>query len=341
MLSLGLQVFACGLAAISARAEPSRAEFATRFEAAVRSKSAVVAGVDGWFFLPAELRLLSFDRFWGAAAAKSSRATRAEWADPFPAIVDFHQQLKARGIELLVVPVPPKAAIYPDKLFGGAGMGSAASMAAVTEFCGALRAAGVEVLDLAPVLVANSAHERGAVFCATDTHWSGSGCVLAAQAIAQAIRNKVSTPPAARTFTAEWKTVAIRGDLIELLGGGGAGPKDESIAVRAVSDAAGGSAVEPDAASPVLLLGDSHTLVFHDFLAQRAGLLDQLAMELGFPPDVIGTRGSGATPVRVTLYRRSVKEPTYLAKKKVVVWCFSAREFTEAESGWQKIPVAK
>jgi alginate O-acetyltransferase complex protein AlgJ len=45
--------------------------------------------------------------------------------------------------------------------------------------------------------------------------------------------------------------------------------------------------------------------------------------------------------VRVSLYRHSLKNPDYLAKKKVVVWCFAAREFTEASEGWGKIPVAK
>jgi len=69
--------------------------------------------------------------------------------------------------------------------------------------------------------------------------------------------------------------------------------------------------------------------------------VDQLALQLGFAPDLIGTSGSGATPVRLTLYRRSVKDPGYLAKKKLVVWCFAAREFSEAAEGWAKVPVAK
>ncbi len=81
--------------------------------------------------------------------------------------------------------------------------------------------------------------------------------------------------------------------------------------------------------------------MFHDFLASDAGLLDQLTLELGVRPDLIGTRGSGATPVRVSLYRRSIKDPGYLSRKKVVVWCFSAREFTEATQGWQVLPVTK
>jgi hypothetical protein len=66
-----------------------------------------------------------------------------------------------------------------------------------------------------------------------------------------------------------------------------------------------------------------------------------LAVELGIVPDVIGTRGSGATPVRISLFRRGAKDPGFLDKKKIVIWCFAAREFTEAAQGWQKLPVAK
>ena len=36
--------------------------------------------------------------------------------DPLAAVVDFHKQLQARGVELLVVPVPPKALVHPELL---------------------------------------------------------------------------------------------------------------------------------------------------------------------------------------------------------------------------------
>ncbi|MEP6955403.1 MAG: hypothetical protein ABI883_01150, partial [Chthoniobacterales bacterium] len=107
------------------------------------------------------------------------------------------------------------------------------------------------------------------------------------------------------------------------------------------SEPGSGGPVVPDPTSPLLVLGDSHTLVFHDFLAERAGLVDQLAEELGFAPDLIGTRGSGATAVRISLYRKTRSDPGYLARKKVVVWCFAAREFTEADQGWVPQPVAQ
>ena len=73
-------------------------------------------------------------------------------------------------------------------------------------------------------------------------------------------------------------------------------------------------------------------------LARGAGLPDQLALELGFPVDLVAVRGSGATPARINLLRRAQKDPNYWAGKKWVVWCFAAREFTESD-GWRKVPI--
>jgi alginate O-acetyltransferase complex protein AlgJ len=163
---------------------------------------------------------------------------------------------------------------------------------------------------------------------------------LAAEAIAERVRAKL-TVAARKDFGADWKQAEIKGDLTSLSGTTTAKSEPETIPVRVVAEQGSGASVQPDANSPLLLLGDSHTLVFHDFLAERAGLIDQLAHDLGFAPDLIGTRGSGATAVRVSLYRRSHSDAGFLAKKKVVVWCFAAREFTEADQGWVPQPVAK
>jgi alginate O-acetyltransferase complex protein AlgJ len=103
-----------------------------------------------------------------------------------------------------------------------------------------------------------------------------------------------------------------------------------------------GSELE-DTASPILLLGDSHTLVFHagaDLHGVGAGLADQLAAELGIPVDVIGVCGSGATPARKNLMRRIQADPAYLTGKKVVIWCFAAREFTES-TGWSVLNLGR
>ena len=321
-------------------AQDFAAELTKRVQELEKSKVAAVAGSDGWLFFGGELRLLSLGRFWGNDAVKVSRAHKPDLADPIPAILDFQQQLKARGIDLLVVPVPPKASIYPEKIVAGVDARTRDTAPILRDFYKELRAAGVDVLDIGPLFLQKRDDARGPVFCKTDSHWSGFGCALAAEAIAEKVRPKVSSNTT-NDYAAEWKETQISGDLDGLLAKDGHKPGPEKIAIQTVSRKSNGAAVEPDANSPLLLLGDSHTLVYHDFLAERSGLVDQLALQLGFAPDLIGTRGSGATPVRVNLYRRSVKDAGYLAKKKVVVWCFAAREFTEATEGWAKVPVAK
>lgn len=306
------------------------------------AKSAVLSGREGWLFLSSELHFLSAPEFWGAAASSVSKASNPDWADPLPAILDFHAQLKAHGIQLLVVPVPPKAALYPEQLPALEDSTPAPTPGQVPSLAGfykVLEKEGVQVLDLVPVLLENRKSEHGPAFCTTDSHWSGNACVLAAQAISQRITALL--PASLRNpFSAEWKSASFRGDLPDLPGAPASGSPQETLPVRRILHESSG-AVSPDPDSPLLLIGDSHTLVFHDFLAENSGLLDQLAFETALAPDLIGTRGSGATPVRISLLRRSVKDPGFLSKKKVVVWCFSAREFTESESGWQKVAVSR
>lgn len=91
--------------------------------------------------------------------------------------------------------------------------------------------------------------------------------------------------------------------------------------------------------SPVVLLGDSHNLVFHTgsgMHTQGAGLPDHLAYQFGFSVDVVAVRGSGATPSRMNLFRRRDN----MEGKRIVIWCLSVREFTEGQ-GWRKVPVIK
>ena len=51
--------------------------------------------------------------------------------------------------------------------------------------------------------------------------------------------------------------------------------------------------------------------------------------------------GSPANIVRTNLYRKAAKDADWIKGKKVVIWGFSSREFTESTSGWPKVPVLK
>ncbi len=339
-VSLGASALAGGIELTPAQ-QDFRREIGQRAQAAEKANIGALGGVENWLFLTNELRFLVQGPFWGEIAAKVSRSRKPETADPIPAIVDFQHQLEARGITLLIMPVPPKASVYPEKIAPAVALAPADTAPYLRAFLDELRGLGVNVIDLSEVFLQNRESDHGPVFCKTDSHWSGFGCVIAAQAIAAQMPKNLAANPARREFDSTWKDIAIAGDLNALIGSSGQKTGPENVAVRIVAEKGSGAGVQPDLNSPVLLMGDSHTLVFHEFLAERAGLVDQLAHELGFAPDLIGTRGSGATAVRLSLYRKSNADAGYLAKKKVIVWCFAAREFTEADQGWVQQPVAK
>jgi hypothetical protein len=71
-------------------------------------------------------------------------------------------------------------------------------------------------------------------------------------------------------------------------------------------------------------------------------LLDQLAFELQFAPDHVGVRGSGLVQARKQLFfQKGSAIPGYWDKKKVVVWVFSVREFTQSSDRIMTIPIER
>ena len=282
-----------------------------------------IPGADGWLFLDAELRHLGSQKFWASPGGP------AVPGDPIPAILDFKQQLDKAGVDLLVVPVPAKAAIYPEKMPSPALPEAGATD---REFYKALEAQGIKVLDLTDTFLA--ARNVGPLYCRQDTHWAPDGIRIAASEIAGRLRDLpwVKGQPKI-PMTSQALPLAMTGDLAL------PGAARETLTLRRVSETGSGQPVAPSKTSPIILLGDSHNLIFHaggDMHATGAGLPDQLAPELGFPVDVVAVRGSGATPARRNLARRKDN----LAGRRLVIWCFAARELTEGQ-GWAKVQVVK
>jgi alginate O-acetyltransferase complex protein AlgJ len=255
-----------------------------------------------------------------------------------PAILDFRDQLAKAHIDLVLLPVPAKAAVVPAELPDVRGPFPGRLDAADAAFYTLLRERGLSVIDLEPELAAPKSGRPS--FCKTDSHWSGAGIALTAARLAERVKKLpwyASVPK--RRFAVEEQEVEITGDLVKMLGDT-SGSK-EKLALRFVgAEGAPREPVPPDRASPLLVIGDSHTLVFHeggDMHARGAGLSDQLTYELGFAVDLVGVRGSGATPARINLSRRK----DGLAGKKLVIWVFGARELTAAAQGWAKVPVIR
>jgi alginate O-acetyltransferase complex protein AlgJ len=340
--------FPMWLAACSAEEPTAGPPASDRFFALLRStaeeaeqagKSVIPGAASDLLFVP-ELRSLGAGAFWGEPALQASRAPKEEHRDPLPAILDFKAQLDRAGVELLLVPVPAKVAVDP-LLVPGAAACAVEAMPRVDvhheAFYELLRQEGVQVLDLTPPFLTIRREKGPRLFCTQDTHWSGAACEIAARLVAERVQDREWLKGRERiAYTSTRREVEIEGDLWKMLGDAGRPKEVIELAFVAGAD---GAPPKDSQDSPVLLLGDSHCLVFHaggDLHAVGAGFADHLALQLGMPIDTIGVRGSGATPSRVNLMRRG----DGLRGKQLVVWCLSVREFTEGQ-GWAKVPVVK
>lgn len=290
---------------------------ANKVEQAEARKEMFVAGEDGWRFLPAELRF----------AAKLASPDLAKLTEPaVKAIADFAAQMKLADVTLVVLPVPPKVLLAGESV--GVSAEEGAKMRAGWEFImGELADHDVTVVDLLPDYVSADRDP----FCRRDTHWSGRGIALAVDRLSPLLEESGLVQTRVRSGGKGWTKQSINGDL-------GGEPEEIEICQQSLP-------ADPEQMknSPLLLLGDSHVLVFHqgaDLHTTGAGLPDQLAAVVGSMPDVIGVRGSGATSSRLQLARRARADEAYLPSKKVIVWCFAGREFTEADA-WNKLPILK
>ena len=285
-----------------------------------------------WRFLPAELDHIERGRFWTVGWENGNR----QGTNPITAITAYHEALAELGVRLLVVPVPPKASVYPDQLPDESPMPEA-----IDEFYDLMRANGVEMVDLLPGLQVERVNSPHQIYCKTDTHWSATTAAIAARTVAAMLAEEswVAERADAERFQLQPEAVvAFHGDLLQ--DGEKTSAMLEHLPIQQVFDRdQPGEPVSADPGSPVLVIGDSHAMVFStggDMHSNAAGFVDHLQAALGFPVDLSANRGSGIDAARGSVTRRAVQEPDFWDGKKVVVWLFTGREFTQGR--WVEIP---
>ena len=320
-LSISLQIVAASsLLASGGIGCVQDSDFAKKASAKVGDSFSVQGDDEAWFFLNRELKQMALGAFWDGEWA----AAAANGTDPLPSIFEFTDLLKANGVDLIFVPVPAKASIYPDKLDSTA---KPTDPIALSPIIDKLNKAGVKTIDFEKIASDHrAANPQDKLWCEQDAHFTP----LAAKMIAELVAKEIGdTVKGTQKFTRKTATdLKIVGDQVKGTDWEGKTPQ-ETVIIEEVEG------VEPDPASPVLLMGDSHTLVFQEggsngMHCKGAGIFDQLSFELGLPLDLVGVRGSGLMQARKNLFRQAKANPGYWGTKKVVVWVFSVREFTQS-----------
>jgi len=337
----------------------------------------VYCGRNGWlFYRPA------IDHLTGAGFLEPRQLARralegADWEhppvpDPRPAILELNAALTARGITLVLMPIPVKASIHPEHMSSRyrrtAGDDPAVPLhnPSFAPLLAELATAGVDVFDPSAILGAG-ARAGEDQFLRTDTHWRPEAMQQVAEALAEHIQQRVELPEVwSPTTSTETVTVRHRGDLaamLELPPGDRSDPGDGATGTAASEPAhdaadaespngstetvtvtrvltADDSRWQIDPGADVLVLGDSFANIYSQAsmgFGESSGLVEHLGRALGRPIDAIVRNDAGASATRELLGRELAQGRDRLAGKRVVVWELTARELSVGD--WRPVPM--
>ena len=184
-----------------------------------------IEGRDGWlFYRPGVDYLIARDR-------REIESSDTLWAPPptnrtrresvVQAIVEYRLQLQQRGIELLVVPVPGKASVYPDKLTRRFASHPDDFRSPTEDLLEELDRQGVPIVQLFDAFRQARRNDSAsgtdrAYYLACDTHWTPEGAAVAARAVAEGLRKLGWTCESPFEYGTEEVRVRRRGDIGEM-----------------------------------------------------------------------------------------------------------------------------
>lgn len=299
-----------------------------RFAALEDLGAKALAGREGWLFYRPGVDYLM--QPWPGTGGGGDAP------DPLAAIVDFRDALARRNIALLVVIAPGKASVYPDKLSARAGVDPGGLHGPTGAFLDRLREASVPCVDLFSVYRGARAMDGVPdLYLARDTHWSPTGALLAAQAVAARVLQEGWIQPGTVAYGEVPVDVTRKGDIVHMADSSyiEASFAPETITCGQIIDPASGHPYADAPDSPVLVLGDSFLRIYQRDEPGAAGFIACLAREIRQPVASIVSDGGASTLVRQELARK----PEMLRGKKLVIWEFVERDLRFGTDGWRKV----
>jgi alginate O-acetyltransferase complex protein AlgJ len=286
----------------------------------------VYVGRDRWLFYRPDVDYITGPPFLEPKVMTHRAHAAAVQPDPVKAIVDFRDQLAARGIDLIAVPIPMKPGVETNKLSARAEPNAVLQNASFDEFKTRLETAGVRVFDPGLVLASRKTTAGNAArYLETDTHWRPETM----QFVAEYLAPYLQMPAKRSTLQIAQRTVTGNGDIARMLKLPESDNSFPSESVRIVEVTAENTPWHSSKDAEILLLGDSFSNIFSLGAlgwGESAGFAEHLSRGLGRPLDSILRNSDGAFATREILSRELGRGRDRLAGKKLVVWEFAARE---------------
>ena len=287
----------------------------------------------------------------------------AKLDNPIQAILKFRDQLKAKGVELLVVVTPGKPSIYPERLTGI--VDSIVAPGHGKMILDSLTSLGLNTVDLyTPFLAAKKYDERfGPLYLDDDTHWTPRGAELAAAVIAGSVLQMnaagvIDLGSGALRYVPVDSSADRMGDIGEMSGLNKFDvfkpqlvtghvvyqqAMDERILASRLLDVDDSVALEIDTTmtpfkddfrkSKILILGDSFSRIYQTDAPVNAGWIAHFARNISRPVSSIVSDGGASTLVREKLARKA----GVLKGKKLLIWEFVERDLRFGAEGWKDV----
>lgn len=273
-------------------------------------------GKDGWLFLDDAIESLTGQGPFHDGPFPFQKGGNS----PVDAIKRFADQLDNFGARLILVSIPSKAMIYPEKI--NHNIKDPISHPDAQRLVNELNSLpNLDVLDLTRSLFNLKKDKK--VFLKQDTHWTPEAMEEAAKIIANHIKSmdinidKVNLNPKQKEGRKAY------GDLVEKINIWDGAFNQESVIAKPIKGNT------RDRNSEIILLGDSFTNIYSSNeglgWGNNAGLPEHIASNVGTPIDVISINGGGATEVRKKLAQRRGSSED-MKNKKVVIWAITCRD---------------
>ena len=257
----------------------------------------------------------------------------AKLDNPIQAILKFRDQLKAKGVELLVVITPGKPSIYPERLTGIDGLKLAGHGKAILD---SLTKLGLNTVDLYTPLLSAKADDAklGALYLDDDTHWTPRGAELAAGEIAKKVNamvdaGQVNIGEPSMDYVVSDSLADRMGDIGEMSGLN----KFNVFKAQQVTGHVVSPFKDDFRKSKILILGDSFSRIYQTDSPVNAGWIAHFAKNISRPVSSIVSDGGASTLVREKLARKA----GVLKGKNLLIWEFVERDLRFGAEGWKTI----